>query len=315
MAAVASEVRFERGAALAWAILLAAMVMMGGQFAVGKLGFAAGLTPYDIVALRFVGAAVVALPVVLRRGVWSLAGVGWGRGAVLMLIAGSPYALLMYTALRFAPAAHGAMLVPGVGLIVATMIGAAWVGERHRPARYVGACVVLAGLAMLGAGGASAPQATWLGDALFTVVGVAWGLFTLLIRRWQLDAVAGVSALSVLSLTYLPVYALVLEPRVLEVAVSASVLQLAYQGVLQTSVAFAGYAFAVRRLGAGTASVATAAVPVFGTLLAIPLVGEWPLPSAWAGLATVCAGIAVANLPGAFRAPLPVPAPGVSSRR
>lgn len=124
------------------------------------------------------------------------------------------------------------------------------------------------------------------------------------------------SALSVLSLTYLPVYALVLEPRVLEVAVSASVLQAGYQGVLQTIVAFAGYAFAVRRLGAGTASVATAAVPVFGTLLAIPLVGEWPLPSAWAGLATVCAGIAVANRPGASRASLlPAPAQGVSSRR
>ena len=52
----------------AWAILFAALVVMGGQFAVGKLGFAAGLTPYDLVALRFLGAAIVALPVVLRRG-------------------------------------------------------------------------------------------------------------------------------------------------------------------------------------------------------------------------------------------------------
>lgn len=278
---------------------------MGGQFAVGKLGFAAGLTPYDIVALRFLGAAVVAVPVMLRRGAGSLAGVGWRRGLALMLIAGSPYALLMYAALRFAPAAHGAMLVPGVGLIVATVIGAAWVGERHGAARYVGAGIVLAGLGILGAGGASAPGKTWLGDAIFAVVGVAWGFFTLVIRRWRLDAVAAVAALSILSLSYLPVYALALDPRLFAVPFAASLLQAGYQGLLQTIVAFAGYAFAVRRLGAGTASVATAGVPVFGALLAIPIVGEWPAPSAWAGLAIVCAGIAVANLPGASRSPLP----------
>jgi drug/metabolite transporter (DMT)-like permease len=282
---------------MAWLVLLAALVVMGGQFAVGKLGLAAGLTPGDLVALRFVGAAVVALPVVLGRGLGSLAGVGWGRGLALAVVAGSPYALLMYGALQFAPAAHGAMLVPGVGLIVATVIGAAWVGERHAPARYLGAAVVLGGLVILGTGGASGPRDTWLGDALFAVVGVAWGLFTLLIRRWQLDALAAVAALSIVSLAYVPVYALWLEPRVLEVAPGASFLQAGYQGVLQTMVAFVGYAFAVRRLGAGTASVATAAVPVFGALLAIPLIGEWPAATAWVGLATVCGGIALANVP------------------
>ena len=235
---------------------------------------------------------------------------------VLTAVAGSPYALLMYAALRFAPAAHGAMLVPGIGLIVATVIGAAWVGERHGVARYVGAAVVLVGLAVLGVGGASARGATWRGDALFSVVGVAWGLFTLLIRRWHLDAVAAVAVLSILSLTYLPIYVLALGPRLLDVPLAPSLLQAGYQGILQTIVAFAGYAFAVRRLGAGTASVATAAVPVFGTLLAIPLVGEWPLPSAWAGLAIVCAGIAVANLPGAARAPVrPSRRAGSSARR
>jgi drug/metabolite transporter (DMT)-like permease len=242
---------------------------------------------------------VVAVPVVLGRGVASLAGVGWMRGVILTLIAGSPYALLMYAALQFAPAAHGAMLVPGVGLVVATVIGATWVGERHGALRYVGAGVVLAGLGILGAGGIAAPGTTWLGDAIFAVVGVAWGLFTLVIRRWRLDAVAAVAALSVLSLTYLPVYALALNPRVLAVPLAASLLQAGYQGLLQTIVAFAGYAFAVRRLGAGTASVATAAVPVFGALLAIPIAGEWPSSTTWAGLGVVCAGIAVANLPGA----------------
>src|SRR5437899_1518032 len=104
---------------------------MGGQFAVARRGLAAGLTAHDIVALRFVGSALPAVGILLRSGISRLGGVGWGRGALLALVAGSPYAFLMYQALGFAPAAHGAMLVPGIGLIVATVIGAAWVGERH----------------------------------------------------------------------------------------------------------------------------------------------------------------------------------------
>ncbi len=84
----------------AWLALAAAFVVMAGQFAVAKRGLSTGLTAYDIVALRFVGAAIPAAVILGRRGVRDLAGVGYGRGAFLALIAGSPYALLMYLALR-----------------------------------------------------------------------------------------------------------------------------------------------------------------------------------------------------------------------
>jgi len=276
---------------------------MGGQFAVAKRGLAAGLTAYDIVALRFAGASVVAVLVLRRRGVRRLGGVGWGRGSVLAFIAGSPYALQLYLALQFAPAAHGAMLVPGIGLVVATVMGSRWVGERHGTGRYVGVGIVLLGLTVLSVGGAAAPGATSFGDVLLAVVGVEWGLFTLLVGRWQLDALAATAALSVVSLVYLPVYVLALQPHVTEVPVRHVLLQVGYQGVLQTSLAFAGYAFAVRRLGAGTAAIASAAIPVAGTLLAIPVAGEWPSPGTWVGLVAVCGGIAVANAWGGRRHP------------
>src|SRR2546425_1602353 len=66
---------------------------MAGQFAVAKRGLSAGLTAYDIVALRFLGAAIPAAVILLRRGARDLGGVGYGRGAFLAFIAGSPYAL------------------------------------------------------------------------------------------------------------------------------------------------------------------------------------------------------------------------------
>ena len=251
----------------AWLALMGAFLVMGGQFAVARRGLAEGLTAYDLVALRFAGAALPAVAVLLWRGAPQLGGVGYGRAAILTLVAGSPYALLMYAALRFAPAAHGAMLIPGLGIVVATLLGAAWVGERHGPGRYLGVGLVVAGLVALGLGGGAPSPATAAGDLMLVAAGVAWGLFTLLVRRWQLDALAATAAFSVLSLLYLPVYVVALSPRVLDVAPEEALLQAAYQGVLQTAFAFAGYAYAVRRLGAGTAAIGTAAGPRRTTLV------------------------------------------------
>jgi drug/metabolite transporter (DMT)-like permease len=284
-----------QGSAAAWLALAPALAVMGGQFAVAKRGFAAGLTPADIVALRFGGASVVAFGALVPRGIRRLGGVGWGRGSVLALIAGSPYALLMYFALQYAPATHGAILVPGVGLVVATVIGSSWVGERHGVGRYLGIGIVLVGLAVLSAGGVAAPGTIGLGDLMLAGVGMEWGLFTLLVRRWRLEALAATAALSVVSLVYLPVYVLALRPQVLGAPVRDVLLQVGYQGILQTAFALSGYAFAVRRLGAGPPAIASAAVPVLGTLFAIPVAGEWPSAATWTGLAVVSAGIGVAN--------------------
>jgi drug/metabolite transporter (DMT)-like permease len=283
----------------AWAALAAAFLVMGGQFAVAKRGLQAGLTSWDIVALRFVGAALPGVAILLWRGGIRGSGLGWRRALVVTVLAGSPYALLIYAGLALAPSGHAAMLVPGFGIVVATLLGAAWVGESHTRTRSVGALTVILGLAILGGGAAAASWRTLGGDVLLAAAGILWGLFTLVIRRWRLDALAATAAFSVLSLTYLPPWALWLTPRVLEVPVTEALLQAAYQGILQTTFAFAGFAFAVRRLGAGTASIGTAIIPVIGTLIAIPVAREWPSASGAVGLGVVCIGMVVANIPGA----------------
>jgi drug/metabolite transporter (DMT)-like permease len=281
----------------AWAALAAAFLVMGAQFAVAKRGLQAGLTSWDIVALRFAGAALPGVVILLWRGGIRGSGLGWHRALVLTLLAGSPYAVLIYAGLSFAPAAHAAMLLPGFGIVVATLLGARWVDERHTRTRYVGALTVIIGLAILGAGAAAASWRTLGGDVLLAAAGIAWGVFTLLIRRWRLDALVATAAFSVLSLSYLPPYLLWLEPRVLDVPATEVLLQAGYQGILQTTFAFAGFAFAVRQLGAGTASIGTAIIPVIGTLVAIPVAGEWPSSSAVVGLCAVCIGMTVANIP------------------
>jgi hypothetical protein len=66
--------------AVAWLVLAAAFIVMAGQFAVAKHGLSAGLTAYDIVALRFLGDAIPAAAILVRRGpkVWA----AWAMVAV-----------------------------------------------------------------------------------------------------------------------------------------------------------------------------------------------------------------------------------------
>jgi drug/metabolite transporter (DMT)-like permease len=289
-----------------WLVLSAVFAVMGGQFAVGKLGLAAGLTAYDLVALRYVFAAVALAPVLFTRGWRGAAGVGWGRALLLAVIAGSPYSLLMFGALNYVPSAHGAMIVPGITVVVSTVLGALWLGERHPLKRYVGAALVLVGIVLTGAHslhGHAGPPNAWLGDLMFLAAGLAWALFTLLVKRWKLDPLAATAALSLASLLYLPVYFAFLEPRILQVAFSAVLVQGVYQGLLQSVFAMVGYAYAVKKLGASAVAVGIATVPVIGTLIGMSVTGELPAALTWAGLAVVSLGILVANWPRAASRP------------
>jgi len=298
----------------AWLALAASFVIMGGQFAVGKLGLQAGMSTYDLVALRFIFAAAALAPVLCMGGwqsIRSAAGIGWGRALLLALIAGSPYSWLMFGALNYVPAAHGAMIVPSTTLVMGTVLGALWLGERHPPRRYVGAVFVLLGVLLIGAHSIGTASGG-LGDAMFLTAGLCWGSYTLLVRRWKLDPLAATAALSVASLLYLPLYFLALEPRLAQVAWGDILLQGLYQGIAQSVLAMIGYAYAVKKLGSAPVSVGIATVPVIGTLIGIVLIGESPAVLTWAGLAVVSVGMLVANWPAARLSSLQLKTTGTS---
>jgi drug/metabolite transporter (DMT)-like permease len=274
-------------------ILALVFAVMGGQFAVGKLGLQAGLAISDIVALRFGFAGLALLPVVWLRGLGSAAGVGWRRACVLALLAGSPYGLLMFSALALAPAAHGAMIVPGLTMALVIVLSAQWFGEVHMPRRYVGAAIAVGGLTLLAARGGFALDASLAGDLLFAAAGLCWGCYTVLVRHWALHPLNATAALTTVSLLYLPFYALFGNPRLLEVPISAVLLQGAYHGLLQSALVMIGYAYAVKRLGPTRVAIGTASIPVIGVLLALPL--ETPSLITWLGLLIVTVGMLIAN--------------------
>ncbi|HEU5295353.1 MAG TPA: DMT family transporter [Burkholderiaceae bacterium] len=283
-------------AGLAWGLLAAAIWTVYSVLA--RLGIKWGLTPLDMTLLRFTPGALVMLPFVWRWGLRDLAGIGWGRGAVLAALSGPVFSLFMMTGFAYAPLAHGAVIAPACQML--TGIGlSAWLARAPVTRETVaGAAFVLLGLVFMGgdallhAGG----NAVLLGDALFAVAGCSFGLFGALSRRWQVDPVRVTGVAVVLSLAmFAPLYAVVADPRGLLAAAPGFVaLQAVAHGLGAGLVAVLAYSRAAELLGPGRAAFFGAMVPGAASLLAIPVLGEVPTALQVAGLLAVVAGLLLA---------------------
>jgi drug/metabolite transporter (DMT)-like permease len=287
---------------LAVAAGVAAALLYAGQFVISRWSFQRTLTPWDLAAVRFMVAGPLLLPIVLRHGMHDAAGIGWRRAVVLATVAGAPYTLLMFAGLTLAPAAHGAIIITGGTPIVSTALALIWFGTRPSPARLAGLLLIVVGLLLVsGSELVVGGTRVWLGDLTFLVPAVMWGSFGVLTRRWEVDPARGAAVVWVLALAYVPVYLLVFGPRALQAPIGELVIQGIYQGLGVAIAALMLYGFAIRVLGASAASLFMPLVPVFGMLMAVPVLGEVPSAAQVAGMVGVSAGMALASRHGYAR--------------
>ena len=265
------------------------------SFAAARAGIVGGLTPGDLILMRFGVAGLALLPLLLRWGFPDLAGIGWRRGLILTALGGPGFALMQVGGYAFAPLAHGAVIHPASVAIISTGIAACFMGERLSRAHLTGAALVIAGIVTISWQGlhAGAGAGSWIGDSLFFASAVVWAGFTVLIRHWRLHAVRAIAVVSVLSmLIYLPLYlawyglghvrALPLAPMAVQALV---------QGLGQGVVAISAYSQAIRVLGVSRAVLFPAMVPAVSILVGIPIVGEVPNGVQIVGLVLVTAGL------------------------
>jgi drug/metabolite transporter (DMT)-like permease len=295
--------------------MLGAVAIYGANFAISRHALLNGLTPNDLVAMRYGVAGVLLLPVFISRGVADCAGIGWGRGVLLAIMSGVPMALLMNTGLALAPASHGAAIGPGTVTVMGVAGGALLFGTRPSRAVLIGIAVVLAGLASIGiAGSRTGGPSTIYGDLFFLGTGLLWGLYPLLLQKWSVGAMTSTAIVSVLSLAFIPIYVGFLDPRILTVDPWIAILHAINQGVLSVILGLWLWGLGVRVLGATEAQRFPPLIPVVGTLLGIPILGEWPAPLQALGVALIVGGLGLASFGDRlFRPKAPGKEPGPGS--
>lgn len=290
---------------LALAAMALAVTIYGGQFVSVRWGLQQGLSAYDMAALRFIFAGAVMAPFFLRAGVMGCAGLGWRKGLILGITGGVPLTVISNIGLNYAPAAHASAIQPGMVAVTATTL--AYLGMRARiPAgAAIGFAIVLSGLAAIAIAGSTGLQGamTLFGDALFVLCGIGWGIFTWLCGRWMVPSVTGAAVVSVLSAaTFLPAYVLWLSPGLGAVSWPIILFHGINQGILNIAIGLLLWTYGTRTLGVALAARFPPMIPVLGTLIGIPALGEVPSPLAAAGVAAIVTGLLVAAIAGTGRA-------------
>ena len=281
--------------------LLAASI--GALYTVyARWGIVRGLSSPDLTALRFGVAGIATFPLLLhavfkRREILIDK---WRVWLAVSLLAGTPFGLLMFGALQFAPASHVAVF-PFSSMSVMGMLLGSWIlNDPLTSRKALGIAVVLAGLVLISGMDASSFTArTLLGDAMFIAAGTLWAGFGVLLRKHRLDPLLATSVIAFSALaTYVPVY--IWTTGAAGILTAGSELfwtEVLVQGLIAGCGTLFTYAKMVSILGPARAAVFPALAPGFAALMAWPVLGHFPHLEEVIGLLVVIAGLLYAVMP------------------
>jgi drug/metabolite transporter (DMT)-like permease len=282
---------------LAVIAILAAIVIYGLNFSVTRLGTMYGLTPSDLVAFRFLVAGPLMLPIFLRHGFATCAGLGWGKGAALGVTSGAVMTLCMNIGLSLAPASHGAAMGPGTVTTIGVIYGIVMSRSPPRLAVLGGLAAIFTGLAAIAlTGSTQGSRNVLLGDAFFVLTGLLWGFYPIMLHRWRVEPMVSAAIVSVLSMAYLPIWLAGGVSHLAQVPLWMILAQAVFQGLLNVVLGLWLWGHAVKTLGAARTQLFPPLIPVLGTVFAIPILGEVPGPVQWLGLVLIVGGIVLSVL-------------------
>lgn len=294
------------GTGLAIGCALAVLCIWSSFILIARASAQHTLTAFDIAFLRFLFSGVMVLPLLAWRAArearWgaALEGMSLARAFTLGALGGAGYCGLTYSAFFFAPATHGAILLPGSLPLWTALTAAVLLGEPVGRMRYAGLGLIVVGDVFVGGPSLAAAfdgGEVWKGDALFLCAALTWSTYAVLCRKWRIGAITATLAVAFSCLvTAVPLYAagaaLGAWPSALA---QASWREIAFQGVYQGGVTMliAGVAFThvVTTFGPMRTVMITALVPVITALAAVPLLGEPITVTLIVGLVCVTTGL------------------------
>ncbi len=265
------------------------LLIWTGFLLTSRLSAAQDFTPWDMAALRHAGAFLAVLGVVAWRGPPRIPP---GRALWITLAAAGIFPLMAYWGFQFAPAAHGAVLLPGLLPFLAAALWWWAFGEGWTWRRSVSLGLVALGMGLLAADTFGDHPGAWLGDLFFIGACLGWTGYMWMVRRWGVSAMDATLAVALYAAPfYVPLWWVALPSNLGAIAPGTIAFHMAYQGVL--SVLAAGFLFTRAQvlLGGPQTSAVTAVVPGLVALGAWPLLGEALGVLGMGGVALVTAGM------------------------
>ncbi|WAU73264.1 DMT family transporter [Acinetobacter sp. TR11] len=259
--------------------VLITMCIWGGFTIFSRLNLHWHVSAWDLVAMRFAIAFLILMPILIYKK--DLAFLWHPRPVVLALTGGLAYCLTVYTAFLQAPAAHAAIFLNGCIPLCTAVAAYLLFKQPFDKHTWLSLSIMLSALVLMSYLMLHDQAAAFgLGDLLFFISAVWWGVFTVLLKQWKLSAWHSMASVAIWSaIIYLPVYILFVPKHFQEAEPIHLVIQGLFHGVLVVIIATLTYVAAIERLGAfKTGSIVTLA-PFIAAVIAVPLLDE-PLNTA-----------------------------------
>lgn len=258
------------GYAAAWTIVL----VWSFWLIVSRVANESGLTVYDLAAMRYGLASLVAVPLCLYYKPWR--GLRLSQIAILSFILGPVYILIVFSGFLYAPAAHGGIFMNGVLPLISILFGIFLFRKLPGVQQILGAALILVSSVVL-AWDTSVTrfQTAWIGDLMFVVGAIFFSSYVILSERWQLRPMQIIFCGTVVNAAlYLPVWVLWLPSGLAEAPMGPLLLQSVYQGFVPNLIGLLFVAHASRTIGNANTSSILAAVPGGGAFLGLVILGE-----------------------------------------
>ncbi|HTY08442.1 MAG TPA: EamA family transporter [Candidatus Edwardsbacteria bacterium] len=275
-------------------VMAATQLITGSTYLIVKLGLRE-FSPFSLGCIRFlISAAVFAALLALRRHARFFARADWKHFLLLGLL-GVPLnqGLFLY-GMKYAPAAHGALLYASTPIMV-LFLSVLLLGERPSLLRVAGIALGFAGvLLVLFDKGIAFARQTLGGDLLVLAAVATWALYTIyskkLLRRYSPLEVTGFS-LSLGALLFLPVGLPFMLRQDYGAVTRTGVFSVLYLAVMTSVVAYLVWGWALSKMDASKVAVISNLQPVVAAALAWIVFKEAVTLRFVIGTAVVLAGV------------------------
>jgi drug/metabolite transporter (DMT)-like permease len=284
----------------AWLVLAATLLLWSGNWIVAR-AVRDDISPGLATAGRLVIVVAILLPFAWRGLAAKLPAFSRRDWQILWLLGfsgGGLHLSLQWLGLHYTTATSATLYLSTAPIFI-LLLAAPLLGERIAARQWLGVGISFTGVVVIGMQGRLLQPTFNVGDLCALASMAMWGSYTVFLRMRQdaLDTVEYLSLVCLLGLVFMAPWVVVeyfsgMQLR-LTAAGSAAVL---YSAIGSLLLAYAGWSYVVKRMGASRAGVTMHLMPAIAVGLAALFLGERPYWYHFAGVALILAGVALASM-------------------
>ncbi len=283
----------------AWLVLAATLLLWSGNWIVAR-AVREDIAPGIATVGRILIVLAILLPFAfseLRRKLGTLTRKDWRIIAALGFTGGGVHLGLQWLGLHYTTATSGILYLSTTPVFILLM--AIPLGERIGARQWIGVLVSFCGVFLIATRGTPAKLSFNIGDLMALASMMMWAGYTVLLRlrRDPLDTTELLVLVCLFGFVFMTpwvAWELVFNPKLrLD---SHGYLAVLYSAIGSFLLAYTGWSYVVKRMGAVRAGVTMHLMPAFGVVLSALFLAEYPGWYHFAGIALILAGVTLSSL-------------------